>query len=187
MNSPHPALSPEGRGWGEGFLEDGVKRTAIIAIVVVTLAIGGVLAYRQFRGRPVQAQRGDPAVAAATAVRVLERSEHPLTAEQVKTVLPMMRVLRDTDPNDVEASRALAEQIRVVFTPEQHAELAQAREEAFQRRQSREGRRPGADRRGGAPGFGPPGRGQGGPGGFNRAEFRQRMLSRLIQQLESRL
>ena len=162
-----------------------MKRPVIVVAIILVLAVGGVLAYRQFRGRPVQGQRGDPAIAAVSAIRVLERSEHPLTSEQVKTVLPMMKVLRDTDPNDVEASRALAEQIRVVFTREQHAELEQAREEAFQRRQSREGRGQGTDR--GPRGFGPPSRGQGGPGGFNRAEFRERILSRLIQQLESRL
>ena len=164
-----------------------MKRPVIVAAIILVLAVGGVLAYRQFRGRPVQGQRGDPAIAAASAIRVLERSGHPLTTEQVQTVLPMMKVLRDTDPNDVEASRALAEQIRVVFTREQHAELEQAREEALQRRQSREGRGPGTDRQRGPRGFGPPSRGQGGPGGFNRAEFRQRILSRLIQQLESRL
>jgi len=163
------------------------SRTLIMASVIVFLAVGGVLAYRQFVRQPVQAQRGDPALATVTAIRVLERSEHPLTTEQVRTILPMMKVLRDTDPNDVEASGALAEQIRVVFTREQHAELEQAREEAFERRQSREGRGPGTDRQRGPRGFGPPGRGQGGPGGFNRAEFRERILSRLIQQLESRL
>jgi hypothetical protein len=164
-----------------------MKRPMIVAAIILVLAVGGVLAYRQFRGRPVQGQRADPAIAAASAIRVLERSEHPLTTEQVKTVLPMMKVLRDTDPNDVEASRALAEQIRAAFTREQHAELEQAREEALERRQSREGRGPGTDRQRGPRGFGPPGRGQAGPGGFNRAEFRERILSRLIQQLESRL
>jgi hypothetical protein len=163
-----------------------MKRPVLISSVVLVLAVGGVLAYRQFAGRPAQPQRGDPALATVTAIRFLQRSEHPLTPEQIKAVLPLMKVLRDTDPNDVEASRSLAEQIRVVFTPEQNAELEQAREEALQRRRSGEGRRRGADRPRGARGFGPPG-GGGGPGGFNRAEFRQRMLSRLIQQLESQL
>lgn len=164
-----------------------MKRPVIVAAIIVVLAAGGVLAYRQVRGRPVQAQRGDPALASATAIRFLERSDYPLTVEQVRTVLPLMKVLRDTDPSDIEASRALAEQIRVVFTPAQRAELEQAREEALQRRQSGEGRRSESDHPRSARGFGPSGRGQGGPGGFNRAEFRQRMLSRLIQQLESRL
>lgn len=154
-----------------------MKRAVIVAAIIVVLGAGGMLAYRQVKGRTVQAQRGDPAIAAATAIRVLERSDHPLTIEQVKTVLPMMKVLRDTDPTDVEVSRALAEQVRVVLTPEQQAELEQAREEGFRRRESREGRRPGTDRQGGTRGFGPS-RGQG---------ARHRILSRLIQQLESRL
>ncbi|HET6782099.1 MAG TPA: hypothetical protein VFH67_08380, partial [bacterium] len=67
-----------------------MKRPVIVAAIIIVLGAGGVLAYRQFKDRTVQVQRGDPAIAAATAIRVLERSGHPLTVEQVKTVLPMM-------------------------------------------------------------------------------------------------
>lgn len=157
-----------------------MRRGFIVAIVVVAVSAGVVLAYRQFGGRPAQAQRGDPAIAITAAIRVLERSEpYRLTGEQVKEILPLLKVLRDTDPNDVEAARALGEQIRATFTPAQRAEIERVREEARQRRQSTEPGRPGPTR---------PGGGQGVTDrGTSRAELRQRILSRLIERLESRL
>ena len=166
-----------------------MRRAFIIAIVVVAVSAGGLLAYRQFGPRPAQAQRADPGVAVATAIRILERSEqHRLTEEQIRTVLPLLRVLRDTDLNDVEPSRALADEIRSTFTPAQLDEVARVREEAQRRRQSAEAGRPGSDRPGGGQGFGAPGGGPTGAGrGFSRAEFRKQILSRLIERLESRL
>ncbi len=157
-----------------------MRRGFIVAIVVVTVAAGGVIAYRQFGPRPVQAQRADPGVAIATAIRILERSEqHRLTEEQIRTLLPLLRVLRETDPNDAEPSRALAAQIQATFTPAQRDEIVRLREEARRRRQSAEAGRRELDRTGG----GPAGAGR----GFSRAEFRKQILSRLIERLESRL
>lgn len=168
-----------------------MKRSLIIAGLVLVVAAGGVLAYAEFRPRPAPA-RGDPAIAVAVAVGALVRSEtRRLSGAQVATVLPLLRVLRDTDPNDVEASRALAEEITRVFTAEQRAELARLREEAQVRREERQaqGGAPGSGRRRTGPGFGPGGAGgPGGPGGApgvrSRAELRRRLLDRLIRRLE---
>lgn len=166
-----------------------MKRSFVIAVVVVAIIAAGAYAYTQFQPGPVQAQRGDPAIAIATTIRVLERSEqYRLTQEQVKEILPLLKVLRDTDPNDAEASRALAEQVRATFTPAQRAEIERVRDEARRQRQSTDPERSGPGRPGAGRGFGPPGGSQGGSDrGFSRAEFRQRMLSRLIERLESRL
>lgn len=143
-----------------------MKRTLVIAAVIVLALAAGALAYRQYRFRQA-APRGDPAVAVAVTIRALERSEKSrLSGDQVKAILPLLRVLRDTDPNDAEASRALAEQIRAQLTPEQLAALERMREEFRRRRESGEVR-PGRPR--------------------SRAEARQRTLSRLIQRLEDRL
>ena len=172
-----------------------MKRVLIVVGLILVLAAGGILAYARFKSPPAPA-RGDPAIAAAVAVGALLRSEtHRLTGEQIAAVLPLLRVLRDTDPNDAEASRALAEEITRVFTPEQRAELARLREEARARREERaaQGGAPGAARRRSGPGFVPGGPGvSGGPGGTpeaapgvrSRAELRRRLLDRLIQRLE---
>jgi hypothetical protein len=181
-----------------------MKRPLLIAGLILVVAAGGVLAYAQFRPRPMQPARGDPGIAAAVAVGALLRSEaHRLTAAQITAVLPLLRVVRDTDPNDVEASRALADEIMRIFTPEQRAELTRLREQAQARRAERRGpgsgpgqRRPGSRLGPGGPGSpgGPGGPGfapevpglQGGPGAGmgSRAEFRRRLLDRLIRRLE---
>jgi hypothetical protein len=154
-----------------------MKRSLIVAGLVLLVAAGGVLAYAEFRPRPVQPARGDPAIAAAVSVGALLRSEtHRLSAEQIAAVLPLLRVLRDTDPNDVEASRALADEIMRTFTTEQRAELTRLREEAQARRAERQ-----------AQGSGGPGfqGGQGGTAGMRfGAEVRRRLLDRLIRRLE---
>ena len=157
-----------------------MKRVLIVAGLILVFA-AGVLTYAQFRPRPAPA-RGDPAVAVAVAVGALLRSEaHRLSGEQVAAVLPLLRVLRDTDPNDLEASRALAEEITRTFTAEQRAELARLREEARTRREERQGQggRPAAP----GPGVGPGGAGAP-PGVRSRAELRRRLLDRLIRRLE---
>jgi hypothetical protein len=178
-----------------------MKRALIAVGIVLLVAAGGVLAYVQLRPRPAPA-RGDPAIAVAVGVGALMRGEaHRLTPEQVTAILPLLRVLRDTDPNDTAASRALAEEITRVFTPEQRAELARLREEAQARRSSRvQGGGPATGRRRlgpggsglpagpGGPGLGPgmPGA-QAGPGtasGRSRAALRRRLLERVIRQLE---
>src|SRR3972149_5356280 len=134
-----------------------MRRVLIVVGFILVFAAGGILAYARFRPRPAPA-RADPAIAAAGAVGALLRSEiHRLSGEQIAAVLPFLRVLRDTDPNDAEASRALAEEITRVFTSEQRAELARLREEARARREERaaQGGGPDAGRRRGGQGVGP--------------------------------
>lgn len=149
-----------------------MRRVLIVVGLILVLAAGGVLAYARLRPRPVPA-RADPASAAAGAVGALLRSDtHRLSGEQIAAVLPLLRVLRDTDPNDAEASSALAEEITRVFTSEQRAELARLRDEARPRREERA-----------AQGGGPGGPG-GTPGMRSRAELRRRLLDRLIRRME---
>lgn len=185
-----------------------MNRPRIMAGLILVVAAGGVLAYAEFRPRRSEPARGDPAIAAAVAVGALLRSENNhLSSAQVAAVLPLLRVLRDTDPNDVEASRALADEIMRIFTPEQRAELTRLREQALARRAERRaaGGSPGGGQRRpgrgggpggpgslsgpGGPGFGPGRPGfQGGPGGSagmrSLAELRRRLLDRLIRRLE---
>ena len=148
-----------------------MKRVLIVAGLILVLAAGGVLTYVRFRPAPAVPARGDPAIAVAVAVGALLRSEtHRLTGDQIAAVLPLLRVLRDTDPNDVEPSRALAAEITRVFTAEQQAELARLREEARARREERA-----------AQGGGP---GSGRPAVRDRSELRRRLLDRLIRRME---
>lgn len=163
-----------------------MKRPFIIAGIIVVLAATAVFAYARLRPQPAAAQRADPALAVAVAIGALERSDqYQLTAGQAKVILPLLRVLRDTDPNDVEVSRALAAAIRRALTPDQLAELDRLRREASTRRaqaQSGQGQRqrvPGA--------FGPSGPGGNGGSAAARAQIRQRVLTRLIERLENRL
>ena len=160
-----------------------MKRALIIAGVIIVLVGGGVWAYTRWRSRPA-AQRGDPALATALAIRALEQGgDRRLSKDQIGQILPLLKVLRDTDPNDAEVSRALAGQVQGILTSEQRDALQRIREEARTRRQQ-SGQAVGPRRGpgpGGGPGVGPPG----GPG--SRAELRQRMLGRLIDYLEARL
>lgn len=153
----------------------------VIAGVILVLAAAGILAYSRPTPNPVAA-RADPAVMVANAVGVLMRSEtHALTGEQIASILPLLRVLRDTDPNDMEVSRALAREISSMLTPEQRAEVERMREEARQRREAQGGQ----EQRRAGPRFNPPGDG-GQAGARSRGEIRQRLLSRLLERLEDR-
>ncbi|MDR5682428.1 MAG: hypothetical protein QN163_00145 [Armatimonadota bacterium] len=120
----------------------------------------------------VQAQRrADPAVLVAAAIVALERSgEHRITPEQARQLLPLFEALRDTRPEERDATEAIARQIREVLTPQQQTALRRMREEAG-----------GARRRMGRP---TDGRGQPDPG--RRAEARRAALDRAIRILEDR-
>lgn len=168
------------------------RRALTIAGVIVALAAVVIVAYSRPRPNPVTAL-ADPAVMVANAVGILMRSDsHALTGEQIAAILPLLRVLRDTDPNDTEVSRALAREISSNLTPVQRAEVERMRGEARQRREAQGGQ---AQRRGGPGVDSPEGGGQAGapggtprvPGGARaRGEIRQRLLSRLIARLEDR-
>ncbi|MDQ7842618.1 MAG: hypothetical protein QN141_00815 [Armatimonadota bacterium] len=153
--------------------------------VVAVLVVGGVV-YGRLRSRPAAA-RGDPAVLAALAIMALERSgDRALSSAQVAVVLPLLRVLRDTDPEDVEASRALVRQILDALTPEQRREIRRLQQQRRRRQEGGAGQDPGVLR--GRRESGPVGSvAPGGPaGGLSRAEIRRRVLDRVIARLEQR-
>ncbi|HEV8354137.1 MAG TPA: hypothetical protein VGR24_08065 [bacterium] len=175
-----------------------MKRKVLIAVIALVVIGVGALAYFKLRPRAAAQAQQDPALAIAIALTALERSEsHQLTDEQIRTVLPLLRVLRDTDPNETEVSRALVASIRKVLTPEQLAALEEMRQEAQARRDQGGVPGPQRPRRGpGGPGVGPggpgaPGLGPGAATPEARAAFRrqarQALLSRLIRRLENRL
>lgn len=153
---------------------------AIIVLGVLLVGAAGILWYVRMRPQPAAA-RIDPAVTVATALGVLERSEdHRLSAGQLNTMLPLLRVLRDLDPSEVEPARALARAILGVLTPEQRAEIQRVREEARSRREA--GGTPQARRLGAA---GRPSA-AGAPGALRvSGAARQRLLGRLIERLET--
>ncbi len=154
------------------------RRLLVPGAILAVLAVG-FTGYLRIRPAPA-AQQPDLAITLAASLRVLAGNpEVALTPEQVKAILPFLRVLRDTDPSDEAASRALAEEIRNLLTPEQRAAIARMREDAQALRQSGQAPRLGAEGR----------RGSGGPGGpvGTRAELRRQVLTRLIERLQARL
>jgi len=154
------------------------RRGRILGVIFVVLAVG-LATYWRLRPSPPPLQ-GDPALALAVALVGLDRTpEGGLSPDQVKHMLPLLRVLRDIDPNDVAASRAMTEEIRNLLTPEQRAAIARRREEVQAQRQ------PGQAPRGAAGGS----RGPLGPGvsGGDRAALRRQIFTLLIERLQSRL
>ena len=152
-----------------------MRHATLVAIALLSLAACS-------RGATTQPQPGDPALRAALAVMALERSgDQQLTGDQTRQILPLLKVLRDSSPEDRQVTQAIADQIFAIFTPAQRAALDRLREQARDRLQRRR------------PGAGPPAPGVGGPGpgGLNpdparRAEVRRRTLERAIRLLESR-
>ncbi len=154
------------------------RRLLVSGAILAVLAVG-FTSYLRIRPAPA-AQQPDLAITLAGSLRVLATNpEVALTPEQVKAILPFLRVLRDTDPSDEAASRALAEEIRNLLTPEQRAAIARTREDAQALRQSVQAPRLEAEAR----------RGSGGLGGLGRtrAELRRQILTRLIERLQTRL
>jgi len=160
---------------------------AVLAVLAVVL-----IGYLRIRPAPA-GQQPDVAVSLAFSLRVLLTDDPnvALTNEQVKAILPLLRVLRDTDPADEAASRALAEEIRNRLTPEQRAAIARMREDAQAQRPLGQAPQfgPGGPSGPGGPGvLGRPGAiaGAGGPGS-TRADLRRQILTRLIERLQSRV
>ncbi len=159
-----------------------MRRPALVLVVLLALAgcsRGGAA--------PTQTQRGDPALRVALAVMALERSgEQPLSPDQARQVLPLLKVLRDTSPDDRQVSQAIADQILAILTPDQRAALERLREQAQERAQRRgQGRPPGPGV--GGPGPGGPGSGGASPDPARRAEVRRRAVDRAIRVLESKV
>lgn len=154
----------------------------IAALLLATALLAGACAREQSAAPTTP--RGDPALRVAAAVLALGRGgEEPLSVEQARKILPLMKVLRDTSPEDRAASQALADEVLAILTPAQRAALERLREQA----QDRAGQR---GQPGGPPGSGPgdPGAGQGGapPDPSRRAEFRRRAIDRAIRLLETK-
>ncbi len=148
-----------------------MKRTWVVpGIIVVALALAGAV---YFWFLPTLApQQSDLAIALAASLRALDRHpEFALTPEQVKRIVPLLQVLRDTDPGDVGVTRSLVEEIRNLLTPEQRAESARIQEEVLRLRRSARGR---------------VGKLRGSLRQGDRHELRQKVLTRLIQQLQTR-
>ncbi len=148
-----------------------MKRTWVApGIILVALALAGAV---YFWLLPTLApQQSDLAIALAASLRALDRyPELALTPEQVKRIVPLLRVLRDTDPGDLGVTRALVEEIHNLLTPEQRAVSARIQEEVLRSRRTargRSGRLRGSLRQG------------------DRNELRHKVLTRLIQQLQTR-
>ncbi len=139
-------------------------------IIGVALALAGAV---YFWLLPTLApQQSDLAIALAAPLRALDRyPKFALTPEQVKSILPLLQVLRDTDPGDLGVSRSLVEEIHNLLTPEQRVESARIQEEVLRSRRTARGRA---------------GRLRGSLRQDDRNEFRQKVLTRLIQQLQTR-
>jgi len=161
-----------------------MRRTSIFAgTILLILVVGGLAAYLRFRPTPLtDTQQGDPALMLAIALGALDRSPDAnvrLSPEQVKRMLPYLRVLRDTDPSDAEPSRALVDQVRSLLTQEQLERIRTLREEARAQRRREQGPPPGVER---PPGFF--GQGRNAP---DRPTLRRQILSRLIERLQTDL
>src|SRR3989304_2755061 len=108
-----------------------MKQAALVLIALLSLA-----ARRRGGATQTQAERGDPAVGAALAVMALERSgDQQLTGDQARQILPLLKVLRDTSPQDRQVTQAIADQIFAIFTPAPRAALDRLREQARDRLQ----------------------------------------------------
>ncbi len=82
-----------------------MRHATLVVIALLSLAACG-------RGGPAQtrSQGGDPALRAALAVIALERSgDQQLTGDQTRQILPLLKVLRDTSPEDRRVAQAIAD------------------------------------------------------------------------------
>jgi uncharacterized membrane protein YgcG len=125
---------------------------------------------------------GDPSFRTVAVVALArDGAQHPLSKEQIRAIVPLLRSLKDLAPDERQATQAVVSEILNTLTPEQRAELRTRRALALGRRTSRPGS--------GGQGFGGGGftRGGGnGAGSPNRLQARTRMLDRAIAVLEER-
>ncbi|HXF81468.1 MAG TPA: hypothetical protein VNN19_01750 [bacterium] len=144
------------------------------ALGLVLAGMLGVAGYLRPRPQPIAA-RADPVAGVLAAVVLLERTpEHRLSGEQLQTVLPLLRVLRDLDPSDVEPARALARAIMDTLTPAQREVIQRARQEARAGRSRLPPAVGGRTEGGGTMDLG------------RRPAARRQLLARLIERLETR-
>jgi hypothetical protein len=124
---------------------------------------------------------GDPSYRALAVVALArDGAQHPLSKDQIRAIVPLLRSLKDLAPDERQATQAVVGEILNTLTPEQRAELRARRAVALGRRSSRPGS--------GGPGLAGgrfPGGGDG-SGQPNRLQARARMLDRAIAVLEER-
>jgi hypothetical protein len=115
------------------------RRIAITAAAALVVAAGVAYAASVLRARdsaPRPAVR-DPALALVLALGVLERDPRTqLSREQVATVLPLLKALKDIPPSDAAAVDAIVRTVSETLTPDQRAAIAAARRR-LEERQSR--------------------------------------------------
>jgi uncharacterized membrane protein YgcG len=154
-----------------------VWAAAVAVVCVIVLAFG----IRERRAR----QAGDPAFRALAVVALArDGAEQPLTKDQIRAIIPLLRSLKDFAPDEREATRAVAREILNTLTPEQRAELRNQRR-AFP------GGRPGRSGQDGT-GFAGGGRrfadaGGEGSGPPDRLQMRARIIDRAVAFLEQRM
>jgi uncharacterized membrane protein YgcG len=119
---------------------------------------------------------GDPSFRALAVVALArDGAQHPLTKDQIRAIVPLLRSLKAFAPDEREQTQAVVGEILNTLTPEQRAELRTRRPLAFGGRSARPGS--------GGPGFGGGGDGSGPP---SRLQVRARILDRAIAVLEER-
>lgn len=167
--------------------------------LIAVLAAGGIYYTRSRAGAPTQSRGAqDPALVLLFALRILDRQpETQLTKEQIATILPFIKALKDIPASDAQAIQAIVETVRNTFTPQQKVALEEARRLPQERRSGgvqvgSRGSGQGFGGGGGAPG-GPPAGGHGGVGGGQgltdeqRQQFRARAFDRMIRDLARRM
>jgi uncharacterized membrane protein YgcG len=149
---------------------------AVAAAVLCAIVLVVGLRVRQAR------VAGDPSFRALAVVALArDGAQHPLTKDQIRAIVPLLRSLRDLAPDEREATQAVVREILNTLTPAQRAELRTRRALALGRRSARPGS--------GGPGFGGgrfTGGGGDGSGPPGRLQVRARILDRAIVVLEER-
>lgn len=156
-------------------------RWAWIAVAAVIVLVGGGLYYARTRAQ-APPQGLDPALELVIGIRMLERDPVArLTDEQVTTILPFLKALKDIPVSNVEQVRAMVRTISDTLTPSQRGAIEEMR------RRIQAGRRPGG------PGAGDRGAGPGGGfggaqnPGFDPQQARARAFEATIRMLEQRI
>ncbi|MDQ7857662.1 MAG: hypothetical protein QN174_02000 [Armatimonadota bacterium] len=159
---------------------------AVAGAAAVVVAAGAAWYYTQQRPPAEAGGRRDPAMATLVALRVLEsRPQTRLTREQIATILPLLRALRDVPAGDVRAAASLARSIRAALTPEQVEALREARRRFRERAEATDGVRPPGPRPFGFSPLGPGG--QAAASEERRAQLRARLFDGMIRSLEQRM
>jgi hypothetical protein len=145
-----------------------------VVFCAIVLVVG--LRVRQMR------VAGDPSFRALAVVALArDGAQHPLSKDQIRAIVPLLRSLKDLAPDERPATQAVVSEILNTLTPDQRAELRTRRALALGRRSSRSG-----SGGSGLSGGRVPGSGVDGSGPADRLQVRARMLDRAIAVLEER-